>query len=520
MISNMKEKIKNWLKEPYNRYFLAVIIISFIIRFYYFWMTKNQPIWWDESEYMSQAKGLAGRGYTPLEVGYRLPGFPLFMSLFFIFNLTNEALMRFIALFIPSIILIVLTYLVIKEMYPSDKKIALISTLIMTVLWEHLFYSNRFHTENFSLIFEFLIIIVLFVCYIKKKDFIFIKHKYYYLWIILFTFFLILFRPGNIIFIPAVFAFFIILNSAKIFQKKYTLWIILSLVILIFAGIFILNLPKAGFLKALNLDSPIGWNTLGVFGGFYQSFIPNIPSIFFYSFILGILFLIFNIILSYDKIFRLSNNEENIVLKSDLFNILIILSVMFCFIFLIKPGAFEYRWFFPLLPGMLVFTSKGIIESSNFISSFLKIKYLSLILILVLVILGVYTQLYHADQIIKLKVDSYQQVKDSGLWLKENTEPNDVIITASQFQHSYYSERKIENFYVNNSNENETAFNMKIKEIKPAYIVISAFEPVFTPKWAYEWPQKNNASVEPVMVYYFDKDQKELALVIYKFKDM
>jgi len=43
------------------------------------------------------------------------------------------------------------------------------------------------------------------------------------------------------------------------------------------------------------------------------------------------------------------------------------------------------------------------------------------------------------------------------------------------------SERKIENFYVNGSNENESLFDQKIRELKPKYLVISAFQPGFQP---------------------------------------
>ena len=164
-----KEKIKNWLRDK-NNFFLVLAFISIlIIRVYFFILTKNQPMWWDESEYMAAAKSYAGIGHYGLG-STRLPGFPILASFFFRFGLENEVLLRFFLAFIPSILVIFLLYLCIKEMY-SDKKIAIVSILILSVLWEHVFYSNRFHTENSALIFELLAILVLFKSYLKKESF-------------------------------------------------------------------------------------------------------------------------------------------------------------------------------------------------------------------------------------------------------------------------------------------------------------------------------------------------------------
>jgi len=58
----------------------------------------------------------------------------MFLSLFFMIGITSEPVLRFFAVFLPSILAIFLIYITIKEMYP-DKKIALISLAIMGLLW-------------------------------------------------------------------------------------------------------------------------------------------------------------------------------------------------------------------------------------------------------------------------------------------------------------------------------------------------------------------------------------------------
>jgi hypothetical protein len=89
-------------------------------------------------------------------------------------------------------------------------------------------------------------------------------------------------------------------------------------------------------------------------------------------------------------------------------------------------------------------------------------------------------------------------------------------VSASLTQHRYYAERNVLDFYVNGSNENESAFDAKIAEYNPKYLVMSAFEPGFTPQWAYDWPQRHNDTLIPVKVYYLDRQQQQIALVIYE----
>lgn len=517
-INIRKEKIINWLKDPYNIVFLGLFIFLIIIHFYYFNLTKNQPLWWDESQYMSTAKAYAGIGDYKLE-GPRLPGFPMLMSLFFILGITSEPVMRFIALLLPSLIAILLLYFTIKEMY-TDKKIAIVSTVIFGVLWEYFFYSNRFHTETFSLIFEFLAIFILFKCYVKKQDFLFIKSKYSLIWILLFCIIFVLFRFGAYVALPAIFIFIIIVNKDKILTKKGIVLSVLFLIILIILGIYALNQPYVkSLINSVAPQDKIAWHFLTVFNGFYASVVQGQPPILLYFFIAGLIIVIFELFIIYERFKTISRDSKNIDFKSNLFNLILLVSVLFLFIFIMRQGSIEYRWFFPFLTAMLVFTSIGIIKIPEYILSFFKIKnkIVLIIIITIIVSLGAYNQLVHSDMIIKSKIDSYQQVKDAGLWIKQNSDTKDIIISASQPQTTYYSERKVESFSINGSDQNnETGFDDIIKVLRPRYVTVSIFEPSFTPKWAYDWQNRNNESVKPVMAFYLDQEHKQLALVIFE----
>ncbi len=509
--NSRKEGVKNWLKNPYNVAFLIIMLLSILFRAYYFDLTKEQPLWWDESEYMAGAKGFAGIVDFALP-SLRSPGFSLLASAFYMIGM-NEVMLRFLLAFVPSIIVLFLTYFCIREMYP-DRRIALISLIILSLLWEHLFYSNRFHTENLSLIFQLLATFVLFKGYLKKKDIYFIKHRYSIAWIVLFSLIAVFFRPGNIIFIPAILLFMLILYSSSKYSGKKTATLAGSLIALfLIVYIYISSLPREGLLVYLSSE-PISFNSIIVFKGFYESFVPLIPSLWYYAFIIGFLAALFTIISQKEKLKELKDNENHLELKSDIFNILLIVSVLAFFIFIMRVKAIEYRWFFPFLIAMLAITSKGITTFSTYAGSFINKKSIN-VLIIIIVGLGFYTQLVHVDSLIKSKVDSYSQVKDSGLWIKQNSNKEDSIVSASKPQHIYYSERKVYNFWelAGDTESNEAVFDQNLEKTRPRYLIISAFENI--PAWGYDYSQ-THAGMTPVKVYFADAEEKQAILVIYE----
>ncbi len=516
IIKKRKEKIIEWIKNPYNLALILIFLGIIVIRFYYFLLTKNQPLWWDESQYMSTAKSIAGVVKYSLE-GPRTPFFSLVMSLFFFLGINSEPAMRFVALLIPALIVIFLLYLTMNEMY-NDKKVALISTAIFGVLWEHLFYSNRFHTENFSLIFLFLSTFILFRCYLKNQNLSFIKAKYSLLWIIFFAILSILFRAGTIVVFPALFLLILVLNKDKLlFTKKGRIALAGIIILAAFSLFFVPKLsiarPYIESILDVNSKYPHTWSNLSVFYGFYQSVMQNIPSILFYFFLAGIAIFFIELLLGYERLKTIKLGEENLELKSDIFSLLTIVFVLISFIFFIKSPTIEYRWFFPLLIGMFAFTVKGVIKVPEYIMHLIGIKNKKIILIVIIIIvgLGVYNQYLHSDMIIKMKVNSYEQVKDSGLYLKQISNPNDLIIAASQPQITYYSERETKGL-----DTNETDFDKFVNEVHPKYLVIDAFQPA--PKWAYDWPQRHNETAFPLKAFYFDAEQKQTAAVVYELR--
>ena len=157
-IEEKKRKIVLWLKNPYNLGFLAIILAAIIIRLYYFFLTKNQPLWWDEAEYMLKAKSIAlGTPDTGWWYGRPIL-FPLISSIFFKLGL-GEIGIRFIWL-IMSVFNVCLIYFLGRELF--NKRVGLIASALMSVSYIELFYSNRM-LVNLPEVFFTLVAFILFV---------------------------------------------------------------------------------------------------------------------------------------------------------------------------------------------------------------------------------------------------------------------------------------------------------------------------------------------------------------------
>jgi len=164
----LKKKLKFFLAENHVLIFSIIFILAFAIRIYFFLITKNQPLWWDEADYMAYAKTLAGAGNMDWIVTAKHNSLFPFIAAFFIKFISSEAVLRFILEVIPSLLLVFATYKILILMY-NDKKIALISSSLMAVLWEGLFNTFRFHLDIPTLLVAYLSIYIFWQGYEKKE---------------------------------------------------------------------------------------------------------------------------------------------------------------------------------------------------------------------------------------------------------------------------------------------------------------------------------------------------------------
>ncbi len=520
-----KEKIKTFLRKKENLFLVLLISFVTLFRLYYFFKLGNQPIWWDEADYLVISKIWAS-GMTPPEwfshfIGMRPLLLPLLWTFFFKIGF-GELTLRFFTLLIPSIATILITFLLGKDLF--NKKIGLISATMMGAYWVFFFYSFRLLTDVFSVFLGMLSLYFFWSFYIKKQ-----KNIGLYLAVLFGVLaFSTRFALALVLVICAIYLFFI--KKFSILKDK-TIWKSIGIFFLCISPYVIYFIATKFYLfqfyfgeKAVSIKNPIAWNILpmifGTFANFLNDgFLHNIWSI---SFLIGLIILIPNI-LAFDVFWK----QKNKSLNSTFFVFLWIIIHLIFYIVIFR--AANDRWLLMLMPAIFFIAAKGIMFVYNFAKKYSK--YLAIFLVLVLVFGGAYQNLNHSITLTELKMTSYEEVKLGGLWLKENTPEDTKIITSSIVQNQYYSERQSDSFNTNDSiwgscrdlygklSANETcqtlteeAFNKKIERDNPDYLIVSIFEPVFTPQWAYTYPQRYN--LEAVAAF---PNTQQPNLIIYKF---
>lgn len=485
-MEDKKERVKKYLEDKYNLLFIFLILGVIITRLYFFFLTNNQPVWWDEAEYLLKAKSIAiGTPDTGWWDG-RPVLFSLVLSIFYALGL-GEISIRLGLIFI-SIMVGVLVYLVGKEL--SSKKVALITTILFSSIYLVLFYSVRIMVDIPSLFlgllsflfyikgkkhrkltwliipalviatlirfpsFLFCVILILYIIFVEEKWF---KNRDYWISAIW----------GGIIFIP-----YLIWSYLKFGNPIYSILV---------GGSGALLTPEGGRFNVLNQ---------------YLKYFPNYTGgwLLFVFFVIGGWYLFRNLIVI-DKI-----KVDNKVKSNFFIFIWMIIPIIYYGLFV---NHFEDRYLLISLPAIFLLVGEGIGKASSFTEKYHRLLP-SVILILVLSI-GFYLMILNSYNIISERNTSYLPVKEAGLWLKQNSEKDAIILTKSHPQNTYYSEKRSYTF----SNE-EKDFIGNLSYFKPKYVIVSLFEKY--PQWAYEInPINYNLTIEKVF-----PSQNNPQLIIYK----
>jgi hypothetical protein len=521
-----KNDVKKWLKDPLNLLLVLLIIFTVGLKLYHFSLTMNQPTWWDEGDYLAIAKEIAiPSPETPEWWGHfismRPPLMSLIWALFIKFGI-SEAAMRFLTEIIPSIILVIFMYLLASSLF--NKRVGLIAGFLTSVYWVIGFYGHRFMTDIPAMMFVVMSCYYFWEYYVKEN-----KPRGLYLGIFLGVLgFLTRFPTALVTF--GILVYLLIVKRHKFFADKH-IWIA--------GGIGILSLtPYLLYLK-LTLGS---WFPAAAFYGsantaIYNTFawllFPMLPQfigwILLIFGIIGLGYSLIEIVFGGDIILKRGSNK----LDNHLFVLIWILLEIIYFVFIIRTG--NDRWILLWMPPIFMYIGIGIDKISEHVEEYLQ--YGAKILIIVLFVFAGYNQLYHGDQLLKQKLDSYKEVKDTGLWLRENTPENAKIMCASIVQNTFYSQRRSYDFYigtetqvqVNNSVldpqgrviastyktlRNETELECKIVRIKPDYLVLHIWEPEFTPEFMYDYAQRHQDILNPLQAF---QRNGQTSAVIYKF---
>jgi len=490
-----KESIKGWLKDKNNLAFVGILIFAIVIRWYYFVLTKVQPLWWDEAAYGTLARNFVSHAWdgSSIIIGETLirpPLFPLLWSLLLRIGF-GETGIRFLLEFAPSVIAVFFVYLVAKEVY--GKRTALISAFIFSALWIHLFYSARLLTNVPAL--PLIFASVYYFLRSTKDKFI---AKYFFISLVLLSFATLIRYPNGLIFFA--FLAFLLLTGKFVLVKNAKFWssgIFGLFPIFLF---FIYNYLTQGNIFPALLGGSYAKPVSQKIAFHVLNFIPvYLKTVFLVFFILGLGLAALELGLRYDRISKSQRMRGHLILM------LIFLVIFSYFIFKIR-GA-EDRWLFPASLALVCFSGIGIDYVYRYLRKYSK--HFAVILVLAVLLFGAYQQLNFADQLIKNKKGSFLQMRQGFEWLKENSPENSIILGSGIEVYSvYYAERMYQGFPPNSS---------EIDALGANYLVVHSFSS--QPDYLNDYLQQSQGKWEPVNAFFFDAERKQPALIIYQSVD-
>ena len=492
-------KSVKWLKkDKLNIYLVAVMLFAIAIRLYYFFAVGNQPLWWDELCYGSLAKNLIsgnwnGTALISRESFIRPMLFPLVWAVLLFLKLP-ESIIRFTLEIIPSILSVFFVYLIGKEIY--NKKVGIIAAFIFSTLWIHLFYSMRLLTNIPAMLFLFMGV-YLFLIAIKKD----LNYKYFFLSLFLLSIGTVIRYTSGMFFFLFLFMLFL---EKKVYLKNKNFWIsgllgISPILIFFLINLFVYGnifpaLLSGDYVNTAELTSnPIGFHLLN----FIFVYLKPLTFAFF---LLGISLIIFELSLGYNLISKSKNFRKSLFL--------VIYLVLFYSFFVFYMRVAEDRWLLESSLALVIFAGYGL----DFLYKYIK-KYnkeIALIIILSLLVFGAYQQFTVAGPLIKQKQTSYLEMRQAFEWLKTTTPESTVILGSGIEPYAvYYAERNYETVPENESDLIQTISNSD-------YVLFHAFTP--QSELLESYLSQNAQKVELVNAFFFDVQQQQPAVVIYKIK--
>ena len=499
-----KQKIRAWFQDKHNLIFLAILLAAFLIRFIFFLKTSGQPVWWDEGEYLSMAKSFAFDipfNFNP----QRAPLFPAVAAFVMLLGL-GEAALRFITVLLPSLGLVLLAYLFGSALY--NKKVGLIFAFLNAIFWIALFNTTRIHTDPLAWFFGMLTLYLFWRFYVQET-------KLKYLWLLGVVFALgFSTRNQNALLGVSIILYLCITEQYKWLLKK-ELWLTFLAFLIALSPLVAWNMNQfgkpiaqtAGYVSEQSLAEkahyPIAWNVWNIFREYLLPSNGKLGVLFLLFFLLGILTFL-NFMLGLDLVVKNKDKQLN----ADLFIWLLFWVTMLYFMFIERPSVYGYDPKWLIFAGWAIFLiiAKGGLQLQEWLKEYSKS--LSFLVIAALLIVAAIPQITATSSLVNEKLNSYQEVKDAALWLKEHSSPSEVIYTQSPTQTTYYADRHsrgIPGTY--------EEFRSQQAQDHARFFTVSIFEK--HPDWAYTYPQQHPDEFIPVQAYMLQENQP--ALVIYQY---
>ena len=521
--SKLNKFFFNWVKDNYDKIFIAVLILAFAVRFWIFLRTMNQPLWWDEADYLSVGKKL-GLGLNIRDIWYYRRGFlfPLISALFFKIGLGEAGVRFLIVLFSTGIVAV--SYFLISKMF--NKKLALLATLGLSLSWILLFFTGRILTDIPSTFFLLLSLLLFWKGYVLKEG-----NKFLYLFAV-FLALAILTRMQSFMLVPPFLIFIFIKEKFKMFKNK-KLWITLGIFVLLLVPQFILYSVHYGnpltdiashYFGVASSSNPVLEGNKRVFSMDIFNYFKDLPYMLsipiFIALIAGIFYFFSDLFIGFDKLFK------NEFLQNKFFVLVWILCLFLIMGYIGSVSYVEQRYITAGLPFLFLIAISPILLIGEVLIKHVHLnKKFAMFLVFIILSLLLISNFMWTNSLLENKKNSYLEVEQAGLWIKANSAPTDIIISDSLPQMTYYSERSTYSFEIYQEGlrkgdkelltypDGEEGFELFIKDKKPKYATLSAFEQYAD--WVYSYPQAHNDTMIPIQVY---QQNQQPVFIIYEFE--
>ena len=406
--------------------------------------------------------------------------------------------------FVSSIVAIILTYLIGKELY--NKHVGLIAALMLSSFWSFTFFSYRLLVDV-PVATLWLLGVWLFV---KGYD----HKKKWALWLcipVIVLAFLMKFTGALLGFI--LIAYLLVTDKLKPLKNK-DLWISLGLGVLAALPFLIYEIKKFGhpfafYVSAIGgrAESPRSlWQTLM---DYINTTFPHVHYAFLTLFIIGIALLLIELTIGFDLLWK--NKEKK--LKS---NLLVLLTFLIPFLYIVSIGYGTYieeRYLFLMYPFMFIIAGKGLMSIFDHVKRYNKA--IAIAIVVAFLAIGFYQNMIHTNKVIDEKSMSFIQVKQAGQWIKEHSSPEDKIYSYhTQAELQYAAVREVRGIPGNSPEELIEA----MKKDKPKYIVMNIFANINAAnEWKIVFPYINQHIFKPEISYrpFIDEEQKIPILTVF-----
>ncbi|MEK6760739.1 MAG: glycosyltransferase family 39 protein [Nanoarchaeota archaeon] len=528
-VAKEKKKVEkfflSWIKDNDDKIFLAILGVAFLLRIWFFFKTFNQPLWWDEADYMSAAKNI-GLSLGTQDSWYYRRGFlfALMSAPFFTLGI-GEIGVRF-AEILFSVGFIFVSYLLIGKMF--DKKLALYTSVALAFSWILLFYTGRVMTDVPAAFFILFSFFLFWKGYISKEG-----NKFIYISGAIFGL-AVLTRMQSLMMIPAFMVPVFLKEKHKMFVNK-KIWIGALIFVLVMLPQVYLYSQHYGN-PALDLAShylgigekvsPGNERTIATMEILKYIFdLPYMLSswIFYLLFLPGLFFFFADLIFGFDKVFQNEKVQNKFIV---LFWILCVFLVIGYINQADDANYVDQRYITAALPFLFLVAVSPLVKIEKALEGKMGGKTSTILSVIIIISILMIPNLLFAKNLMEQKTVSYSEVMEAGLWINENSNPSDSVISNSLPQILYYSERstypfdpgffygtKLGNKDFLKYADDEESFMQFVSDYKPKYLVMSIYESI--PEWAQTLPERKPEMFSIAKVFYQNQNP---SLIIYEFK--